>query len=143
TFGDASSDLRFEELERDEVEQRGPDDGCSGAQDPGRDYGRDGVGGVVKAVDEVERQRQRDHGQERDAHQPYSSTTPSRMFAMSSQRSVAASRLSYMSRHFSTSSGCVGAAFPWYSMASACLYVRSASFSRRLISTQQSRISCE
>ena len=54
----------------------------------------DRVRGVVEPVDEVEGKRQGDHGDQRERHQEYSSTTPSRMFATSSQRSVAASRLS-------------------------------------------------
>ena len=45
---------------RDEVEERRPDDGLRGAEHSGGDDGRDRVGGVVEAVNEVEEQRDGD-----------------------------------------------------------------------------------
>ena len=57
---------------RDEVEERGPDDGLAGREHAGRHDGRDRVGGVVKAVDEVEDERddddERDDGEEVGVH---------------------------------------------------------------------------
>ena len=57
--------------------------------------------------------------------------TPSRTFATSSQRSVASSRKSSASFHFMTT---IGSRSSSNSLVTACWWMRSASFSRRLIS---------
>src|SRR5215510_11206229 len=100
-FGDTAGDLRFDEQERDEIEECGPGHGRARSEHSRRHDRRNGICGVMKAVDEIEYERDEDDGGESN-HHAYSSTMPSRMFATSSQRSVAASRLSTMSRHFMT-----------------------------------------
>ena len=50
-------DVQPEYRERDEVEERGPDDRGLRAQHARRDHRRDRVGGVVQAVQEIEQQR--------------------------------------------------------------------------------------
>ena len=57
---DRVGDARAEDEEGDEIEEGGPEDGLARRQDPGRDDGGDGVGRVVHAVREVERQRDED-----------------------------------------------------------------------------------
>jgi hypothetical protein len=55
----------------EEVQRGRHQDGLQRRQHPGGDHGGDGVGSVVKAVDEVEDQRQHDHdhqGDERAMH---------------------------------------------------------------------------
>src|SRR5262245_62641333 len=59
-LADRARDVRLEDQERAEVEERGPDDRVARRQDPRRDYRRDRVGGVVESVDEVERERHQD-----------------------------------------------------------------------------------
>jgi hypothetical protein len=56
-----------EDREGDEIEEGRPEDGVAGRQDAGRDDGRDGVGRVVQAVEEVERQCDRDQGDQQKA----------------------------------------------------------------------------
>ena len=55
---DGGGDAGSEQICREEVEYGGPDDGHSRPQDARRYYGRDGVGGVMKAVDVIEDQRE-------------------------------------------------------------------------------------
>ena len=102
---DGLGDRRAEGERGDEVEERRPDDGLARRQHPRRHDGGDRVGGVVKAVDEVENERdddQRDDCEKVGIHprgQACLTTTPSSTLATSSQRSVAASRKSRISFH--------------------------------------------
>ena len=59
-LADRARHAHAEPERRHEVEERGPDHGLGGAEHPGGDDGRDRVGRVVEAVDEVE-----DQGDER------------------------------------------------------------------------------
>src|SRR5690349_1772477 len=98
--------MRLEEEKRNEIEGRRPQHRLTRRKDARGNHGGHRVGSVVKAVDVVEHQRQGDDCDQRfhrTGCQEYSSTMPSRMLATSSQRSLAASRLSMMSRHFMTS----------------------------------------
>ena len=65
-LGDGVGHLERQEEERDEVEERGPHHRLPRLQHSRRDHGGDGVRRVVKAVDEVEDQRDADDG---DDHQ--------------------------------------------------------------------------
>ncbi len=56
--------VRTEHKGRHEVEERRPEDGFLGRQDPRRDDGGDGVRRVVEAVEEVEDEREGDDGDE-------------------------------------------------------------------------------
>ena len=97
-LADGGRDLEVEDEDRDEVEERREGDCVVGFQHARGDHGGDGVGRVVQAVHEVERNGQ--HDQQRDdpergldgahasAAQEFSRTTPSIRFATSSQRSV-------------------------------------------------------
>ena len=72
---DGVGDVQAEEQEGDEVEERRPGDGVARRQHPGGDDGGDGVGGVVQAVQEVERQRdgdQQPEGERRRSASPRS-----------------------------------------------------------------------
>ena len=55
-FGDGGAEQKGGE----EVEKRGPEHGQSRRQHAGRNHGGDAVGGIVKAVDEVEDERRDD-----------------------------------------------------------------------------------
>jgi len=55
-FGDVQSEYH----EGDEIEESGPGDGVMRTQHTRRNNGRDRVGGIVHAVEEVERQRDDD-----------------------------------------------------------------------------------
>ena len=57
-------DVQAEHRERDEVEERGPDDRRLRAQHARRHDGRDRVGRVVQAVQEIEQQRDGDQRDE-------------------------------------------------------------------------------
>ena len=54
---DRLRDVKPEEQERDEIEKCRPDHRIVRPQYAGGDHGRDGVGGIVQPVQEVERQR--------------------------------------------------------------------------------------
>ncbi len=117
---DGAGDLELKDEQRGKVEHRRPDHGVVGLQYAGRDDRRDGIGGVVKAVHEVEREGDRDQHDdygEAEGNRLHASlagrckipfalkakpannyecsrTMPSTMFATSSQRSVMSSRSS-------------------------------------------------
>ena len=57
-------DVQPEHRERDEIEERGPDDRRLRPQDARRHDGRDRVGRVVQTVQEIEQQRDRDQRDE-------------------------------------------------------------------------------
>src|SRR5699024_10425062 len=86
--------VRLEQKERCEVEERGPSNRDANAQHTRRDDRRNRDGGVVTPVDERAKEHERDDRDQGDQHQVYSKTTPSRALATSSQRSVAASNCS-------------------------------------------------
>ena len=65
-LGDRVGDMRAEDEERDEVEDRGPQHSDARAQHARRHDGGDGVGGVVEAVDEVEAERDDHDGDENE-----------------------------------------------------------------------------
>src|SRR5205814_8574540 len=98
----------------------------------GRYDGRDGIGGVVECVDEIECEGDEDQQDGDRKHYPCFTTVLSMTFATSSQRSVAWSRKSSVSFHLMT---VIGLASSLKRRTSACWCIRSASFSRRLIST--------
>ncbi len=102
---DGLGDGRTKREGGNEIEHRRPDDGLAWRQHTGRHYGGNRVGGVVKAVDEIENERDEDQRGDREEvgiHpllQACLTTTPSSTLATSSQRSVAASRKSRISFH--------------------------------------------
>ena len=55
-FADGRGDLQVKDEIRDDVERGGERDGLLRFEHAGRDDRRDGIGGVVKAVHEVERE---------------------------------------------------------------------------------------
>ena len=57
---DGGGDVQAEHSEGDEIEEGRPEHGILRAQHAGRDDGRDRIGGVVQAIEEVEQQRDRD-----------------------------------------------------------------------------------
>ena len=61
-LADRVGDGMAEEQEGDEVEEGGPDHRHLRAQHAGRDHGRDRIGGVVQAVQEIEQQGDADQG---------------------------------------------------------------------------------
>src|SRR5262249_17040537 len=68
-------DLEMKHQEGDEVEECRPDHGSARRQHSRRDHGRDRVGRVVKAIEEIEQERQSDQepdhqGQNRPWHRP-------------------------------------------------------------------------
>ena len=97
-LADRGRDTQVEYKDRDEVEKRGKQYGLPGLEHPGRDHGRDGVGGIVKAIHEVEHQCQRHQQQHHSyrhlrgchmaAAQEFSRTMPSTILATSSHLSV-------------------------------------------------------
>ncbi len=69
---DSLSDTGTEEESGDEIEERGPEDSLQRGEDPGGDYGSDGVGRVVETVEEVEDKRDANQDEDKveDGHRP-------------------------------------------------------------------------
>jgi hypothetical protein len=57
---DGLGNVQAKEQKGDEIEERRPNDGIVGAQDPRRDDRRDRVGSVVQSIEKIESQRDRD-----------------------------------------------------------------------------------
>src|SRR5262249_15201424 len=113
---DGGCDLDPETERRDEIEERCPRDRLTRRQHACRDHGCDRVGGVVKAVHEIEQQCHDDQKDDQTHPAPraipaagwaqvYSSATPSRTLATSSHRSMASSMSSKMSFHLMIATG--------------------------------------
>src|SRR5207249_6293205 len=68
---DGLGDGGGEDERGDEVEERGPDDGKTGREDPSGDDGGDRVRRVVEPVDEVERQRDQDDRENEPSRVPH------------------------------------------------------------------------
>ena len=88
-----SGHVHSEEKGGHEVEKGGPEDGVFGRQHPGRNDGRNGVGRIVKAVQEIEYKGHENDEDDEKAWRGYPcfSTMPSTMLETSSQMSMASS----------------------------------------------------
>jgi hypothetical protein len=65
-LADGLGDCGAEEKSGEKIERGSPEHGQFGRQDAGGNYRRDAVGGIVKAIEEVEDQRNEDRDQDKD-----------------------------------------------------------------------------
>ena len=71
---DGIGDMQAEQGEGDEIEEGRPEHGVLRPQHAGRDDGRDGIGGVVQAVQEIEQQRDGDERDEKEGDAVHAQT---------------------------------------------------------------------
>src|SRR5947209_20261631 len=91
-------DFNAETKGGDEVKESRPKDGQTRGEYARRDNGGDGIGRVVKAVNKIEGQGNTDDCEDKVVaghDQAFLTTMPSMVLATSSQRSMAASVISY------------------------------------------------